>query len=30
MNDYNGDRDAAIKAMIQHYIPETVEDHMDM
>lgn len=30
LNDFNGDRDAAIKAMIQHYIPETVEDHVDM
>lgn len=30
LKEFNGDRPSAINAMIQHYIPETVEEHMDM
>ena len=27
LKDFNGSREAAVKAMIQHYIPETADDY---
>lgn len=30
LKEFNGDRPSAINAMIQHYVPETVEERVDM